>query len=148
MELHCTFLLCMPLQPATWTALPPIDHQQQPQQQQQQQQLGAAFFARVLLQPPTPSRSLFRHPSPSPPHSHLYASTQPSIEQRMDSWDNYRELFSGEHQDLLLCSAGRLTTGSSEASAVLTAMTPRSCSQRSRLPHTLAPLPPPRLQSS
>jgi len=38
--------------------------------------------------------------APGPPlrtlrRRHLYASTQPSIEQRMDSWDNYRELFSG-----------------------------------------------------
>lgn len=28
-------------------------------------------------------------------YRHLYASTKPTIEQRMDSWDNYRELFSG-----------------------------------------------------
>lgn len=28
-------------------------------------------------------------------YRHLYASTKPTIEQRVDSWDNYRELFSG-----------------------------------------------------
>jgi hypothetical protein len=30
---------------------------------------------------------------------HLYASTKPTIEQRIDSWDNYRELFSGEQEE-------------------------------------------------
>lgn len=40
-------------------------------------------------------RSLTSPTIPPHPHRHLYASTQPSIEQRMDSWHNYRELFSG-----------------------------------------------------
>ena len=42
---------------------------------------------------------------PPPPlparRRHLYASTQPSIEQRVDSWHNYRELFSGARPGLL-----------------------------------------------